>query len=334
MADAKGRGPSRASTFAKDIFLVALVLVVATGLAFAVTSMNRPPTPQAAYNFSLSVHPTSGTVAPGDVVTTTVAATVTSGTAGSLEVRFSCKDLPSGATCTFTPSSCRPTCSAVELVLSTSPTTPTGTYLVSIVASNETISRTATFAITVSAPPPPPFDFSLEVHPASGTVAPGGRVSANVTASLSSRASQTVRFSCSGVPPETTCDFVPQSCRTTCNVTLTLVTSASTTLGTYSIDVTASHGSLSRTVPYVHVDEVAARIATQPADAIKAHGEGDEILLGHAGDIEVGRHVTRMIGTLGATSRRIVEGVAITRIHNDLAPEPAFELPDHEAQLG
>ena len=243
----KGTGSSRSWTFAKDVLLVTVVLVIATVLALAVAFVGRNPTAQATFDFSLDVRPLSNPVAPGNSTTTTVTATATSGLTHDIE--FSCTDLPSGASCAFTPSFCRPTCST-NLVLSTSASSPPGSHLVTVAASDGTINRTTTFRLDLSVSPPPASNFSIGLNPRSGSVQPGGSASTNVTATLDAGSAHAVQFSCGNLPPGTTCTFLPPSCVPSCQAALTVATSASTPGGAYPINVNATDGSLSRSAMY------------------------------------------------------------------------------------
>ena len=250
MDEPKEHRPSRGWTFAKDVLLVTTVLVIATVLAFAVTFVGHP-TAQATFDFSLDVRPLSKPVAPGNSTATTVTATATSGLTHDIE--FACAGLPSGVTCAFTPAFCRPTCST-DLVLSTSPSSPPGSHLVTVAASDGTINRTTTFRVDLSvpAPPPPPpsFNFSFGLNPSYGSVQPGGNASTNVTATLVAGSAHAVQFSCENLPPGTACSFLPSSCTPPCHAALRVATSASTPRGTYAINVNASDGSLSRIAMY------------------------------------------------------------------------------------
>lgn len=109
-----------------------------------------PPPP---FDFSLSISPSSGSVVPGDSVSATATATLVSGS--THDVLYSCSDLPSEATCTFTPPACSPTCTS-SVLIATSPSTPEGTYALTIHATDGTISRTAGFTLTIATAPPPP----------------------------------------------------------------------------------------------------------------------------------------------------------------------------------
>lgn len=97
---------------------------------------------------------------------------------------------------------------------------------------------------------PPPFDFSLAVTPASGSIAPGGSVSASVTATLVSGSAQEVQYSCADLPLGGTCAFAPPTCTPTCTASLVLGTSSNTSEGTYAARVEASNGTITRSAAF------------------------------------------------------------------------------------
>src|SRR3989475_2068610 len=101
-------------------------------------------------DFSLSSCPSSGFApSPGGSGSATRTALRSSGPSHS--VQYSCTGLPAGATCTFTPPTGNPTSTAI-LTLATSASTPAGTYVVSVQASDGTITRTPGFTLTVGDP--------------------------------------------------------------------------------------------------------------------------------------------------------------------------------------
>jgi len=107
------------------------------------------PTP-APFDFSLSTSPSSGFLpVHGESITMTVTAQRTFGPSHS--VQYSCTGLPAGATCAFTPASGNPT-STANLTLATSSSTPAGNYVVSVQATDGTITRTSGFTLTVGNP--------------------------------------------------------------------------------------------------------------------------------------------------------------------------------------
>jgi hypothetical protein len=87
----------------------------------------------AVFDFSISVNPTSGSVAQGSSISATVSTTLISGAAQS--VSFYTSGLPSGASASFSPPSCNPTCSST-MTINTSTSTPTGTYQIIVCGTN------------------------------------------------------------------------------------------------------------------------------------------------------------------------------------------------------
>jgi hypothetical protein len=96
----------------------------------------------------------------------------------------------------------------------------------------------------------PTFNFSLSVNPTSGSVNQGGSVSAAVTATLTAPPTQSVSFSCSGLPTGASCSFSPTSCSPTCNSTMNITTLSTTPTGTYTTTITGTGGGLTRTTNY------------------------------------------------------------------------------------
>ncbi|WP_051798205.1 M4 family metallopeptidase [Catenuloplanes japonicus] len=96
-------------------------------------------------SFTLSLSSSSGTVAAGSSVATTIS-TVNTGTAQT--VALTASGLPSGATATFNPSSITSGNSST-LTLATSTSTPAGTYSITVTGTGTSVTRTATYALTV-----------------------------------------------------------------------------------------------------------------------------------------------------------------------------------------
>lgn len=97
-------------------------------------------------DFSVAVSPTSGSVVAGSSATATVQTQTVSGDAQT--VQLSASGLPSGATATFSPASVS-TGASSTLTISTTASTPAGTYPVTITAAGS-VSRTATYTLTVT----------------------------------------------------------------------------------------------------------------------------------------------------------------------------------------
>src|SRR6185436_20017898 len=83
--------------------------------------------PYLPFSYSLSAPDTSAK--QGGMASTTIAVTLNAGI--SQKVTLKATGLPSGTTGTFSQTSCTPTCSSVYTI-STVPTTPAGTYTITI----------------------------------------------------------------------------------------------------------------------------------------------------------------------------------------------------------
>ena len=90
--------------------------------------------------------PNDITVTQGTSGSTTLTATLTSGTAQS--VSFTASGLPSGATASFSPGACTPTCTS-QLTITTTASTPTGTFPITV--TGNPLSKTTTLSIAVTA---------------------------------------------------------------------------------------------------------------------------------------------------------------------------------------
>jgi len=100
-------------------------------------------------DFSLSA---SGGIilAPGGSGTNTITVTLTLGTPGT--VSLTCSNLPAGASCSFSPASGTPTFTST-LTVSTSATTPTGTFSVVVTGTSAAgVTRTTQFTLQVGPP--------------------------------------------------------------------------------------------------------------------------------------------------------------------------------------
>jgi hypothetical protein len=105
-----------------------------------------PPPPPPAFDFTVGIDPTGGSVAPGGSASANVRANLTSGTTRG--VHFSCANLSSGITCKFSPPSCGPNCSAA-LSVATTNRTPEGTYRINVTAADGSLSRAAPYTLRV-----------------------------------------------------------------------------------------------------------------------------------------------------------------------------------------
>jgi uncharacterized membrane protein len=195
-------------------------------------------------DFSLSATPSTQTVAQGASGTYSVTISPTSGFTGA--VTLSVSGLPTGTTGTFTPN---PATGSSTLTVTTTASTPAGTYPLIITGVSGALSHSMTVSLTVNVP-----DFSLSANPASQTVVPGGSGTYSVTISPTNGFTGAVTLSVSGLPTGTTGTFTPNPA--TGSSTLTVTTTASTPLGTYPLTITAVSGTLS------HVATVSLSVTT------------------------------------------------------------------------
>src|SRR5207244_1879090 len=115
-----------------------------------------PPPPPPSFDFSLA-NGGNQTVVQGQSVSSTITATLVSGT--PQPVSFSPSGLPTGATAAFSPGSCSPTCS-LTLTLTTSASTPARSSTITFPAPRSSEPHSTDHTSPPHAPPPP-FDFSL-----------------------------------------------------------------------------------------------------------------------------------------------------------------------------
>ncbi|GIG61972.1 hypothetical protein Lfu02_63440 [Longispora fulva] len=95
----------------------------------------------------------------------------------------------------------------------------------------------------------PSNDFSMALSPASGSVAPGGTLTSTLSTVTTAGSPHTVNLTVSGAPANTTVTVNPTSVTSGGSATLSVVTTARTTPGTYPITVTGV-GSVTHTVQY------------------------------------------------------------------------------------
>jgi glucose/arabinose dehydrogenase len=117
-------------------------------LAEIQADMKSPVTPGGTPGFDFTMSNSGNkSVVRGSSVTNAITATLASGTAQA--VSFAISGLPAGATGTFSPTSCSPTCSST-LTIGTQASTPLGTSTVTVTGTGGGLSRLTTFSLTVS----------------------------------------------------------------------------------------------------------------------------------------------------------------------------------------
>ena len=118
----------------------------ADATAYALWKLAVGDAPPTGSDFTLALNPTSGSVAPGSAVQTTVGTTTSSGDPQSIQLAAS--GLPSGATATFTPSSVTSGDSST-LKITVGASVAAGTYQVTVTGTGG-VSHSATYSLTVT----------------------------------------------------------------------------------------------------------------------------------------------------------------------------------------
>ncbi len=176
------------------------------------------------------------TVTQGSAGNTTVTRSLTSGTGSNALLTAS--GLPAGAAAAFTNNPCIPTCSSVLTITTSFPTTPAGTYPITVTGG----SQTTTFNLIVN---PQPFDYSLSTPANVTAFRAGASANTSITATIVSGAG-TVNFTNSALPSGVTVNYSATSCTPTCTTTLTFSAADNAALGANTITITGSSPSHSK----------------------------------------------------------------------------------------
>ena len=190
-------------------------------------------------DFSLSASPTSQTVTQGGATSYTVSVTDSGGFTGA--VTLSASGQPSGAGATFNPN---PTAGTSTMSVTTTGTTPAGTYSLTITGSSGTLSHNTAVTLVVQAAPTP--DFSISATPSSRTVNRGSGTSYAISITRTGGFAGAVTFSVSGLPSRTSSAFNPNNTNGNSS-TMSVSTRSRTPRGTFVLTITAASGSLRHT---------------------------------------------------------------------------------------
>ena len=207
--------------------------------AFSITSL----TPVA--DFSVSTAPTEGSAFQGSSTSTTVHGLRTSGSTAS--VSFSILGLPGGVTATPSSWSWSLGDQSTPVSFAVGTSVPAGTYNITIRGTGGGVTRTATFALTVNAPPPS-FDFSVSASPTAGTVTQGGSTSTDVHGWGTAGPATQVSFNITGLPTGVTASVSSWYWTLGDGVRVVTFSAASNApVGTYTITVGGTGGGVTRT---------------------------------------------------------------------------------------
>jgi subtilase family serine protease len=226
-------------------------------------------------DFGISVSPTSQTVFQGQ----NIGYGVTISSSGSFNgiVNLSISGVPPAASFTFNPPTVQGS-GLSSLAIVPGPTTPGGTYTLTITGTSGPLVHSATATLTILVP-----DFSLSSSPTSQEILVGQSSNYTVTFSPVNNYSGTVRFTVSGLPTGAAATFNPQTLSSAGTTNLAITTNNSTPPGTYPLTITGSDGTLTRTVSVtLKVDAVPAADFTisvsKPSITVKRNSSGPDIV--------------------------------------------------------
>ena len=211
------------------------------GVGVALNTTLSGPLP----NFQVSGSGFSPTpVTAGNPATSTITITPLNGFTGT--VTLSCSGVPTGASCSFSPTSITGGAGNSTLTVNTSSTLAGGSYPMTVTGMSGSISHAATLTLEVESGTNPDFQISsTTTSPAS--VAPGSSATSTVTIAPLNGFNSPVALTCSSVSSGVTCGLNPTSVTpsgsTNPTSTLTINTTAAVAPGSYAITITATSGS-------------------------------------------------------------------------------------------
>ncbi|MBC7092770.1 hypothetical protein H5T53_01985 [Candidatus Bipolaricaulota bacterium] len=189
-------------------------------------------------DFTVSLQPTTTTIAQGKSGTVAVNLARTGGFKG--EVTFAVTGLPSGVTAKFDPE--KTTADKTTLTLTVGSTVPTQKYSLKVTATSGKLKKEAVLELTVAVAP----DFTLEAAPASVAVKQGATATVTVNIKRTATMTEAVALTLEGAPAGVTGTFNPASAPAD-KSTLTLQVAATTAPGNYTLTVRGKGGGLDKT---------------------------------------------------------------------------------------
>ncbi len=202
-----------------------------THTATVMLSVNAQP------DFTLTAAPGSQTVIQGNGTSYTVNVGALNGFNGAVSLSLS--GTPAGTTATLNPASLNGSGSST-LSVNTSSSTATGSYTLTVTSTSGTLTHTVTVTLVVNPPP----DFQLAATPSSQTVVQGNNTSYTVNVGAANGFNGTVALTVSGAPAGATATLNPASVNGSGSSMLSVSTSSSTAIGSYTLNITGTSGSL------------------------------------------------------------------------------------------
>jgi hypothetical protein len=149
-------------------------------------------------------------------------------------VALNVSGLPINTGFSFNPSSVTGPGSST-VTITTSNSTPAGTYLLNIIGTANSVSHTGIVSLTV-------MNFGLSVTPGSTNLTAGNSTAYTVTATTNNGFSGTISFGVSGLPAFTTAAFAPPTSSGSGTSTLTVTTTSNAPAGSYTLTIFGTNG--------------------------------------------------------------------------------------------
>jgi len=189
------------------------------------------------FEFGVYVSPPEHKAARGGAVSYSVTALLLSGTSES--VSLSIYGLDTTMSASFTPPSGKPTYTST-LTVNVGSLAPLGTYKLVVTGQGGGKTRTAEVTLEVLEYPPP--GFSVRTNPAAAKVKHGGSIDITTYVAFYGGYSQTVSLSALNLPSGVAVNFNPASGSSSFQSTTIINVAASTTPGTYVIEIKGTDG--------------------------------------------------------------------------------------------
>jgi hypothetical protein len=183
----------------------------------------------------------------------------------SQPIALSVAGLPAGASTSFSPNPMAASDTQSVVTVNTTPSTPAGTYTITVEGTTSDVSRTRKATLRVHS-------FSVAVSPSSRTILAGSNTTFTTTLSYGDVYSHSVTFSVTGLPTGANASFSPAALSAAGTTTLTVNTTSSVASGTYSLTIvgTSDTGQIQTTVASLVVNSVDFSISATTPPTIKA----------------------------------------------------------------
>jgi len=248
---ATGTGNPTTHSYSSSGTFNAQLTVQDSASAMATASRSVSVTQPASPDFSISSSPSSFSLAQGASGSSTITLTSLGGFAGTITLSPSVS--PSGPSVSVSPTSVTLTAGSSatsSLTVTTQPATPIGSYTVTVSGTSNTISHSTTVQVIVGSTP----DFSISGSPSSMTLAQRSTGTFSVVLTSVNGFSGTVSLSASVSPSGPRMSFSQNPVNLTPGAsgssTLNVRIFNKTQLGTYTITVTGTNGSLSHSITF------------------------------------------------------------------------------------